>query len=331
MRVISLEDHFCFPFVNDRIGIKTVVARGFPPPDQNRQTHLNPLLEDIGAGRVADLDANGIDLQVMSLSGPGADLLEGQAGIDLARELNDMLAAGAAKYPGRLSGFAHLPMRSPEAAARELERCVKELGFLGGQVNGTTEDLFLDDPRFDPILAMAVQLDVPIYVHPYVPPTAVSAIYYDRLPGKTSFVLSTAGWGWHSETAIHILRMVIAGTLDRHPKLKLVIGHMGEGLPVMLERMDAILGPHSKHLSRSISDTILEQVWITTAGFLYKIPFQAALTTFGADRIMFSVDYPYTSNDKALPFLNALPVSPADRAKIAHGNAERLLKLPKTT
>jgi predicted TIM-barrel fold metal-dependent hydrolase len=327
MRVIALEEHFSLPFVADRIGPERIRERGFPPPDMQRHSHLGPLLGDIGTGRVADMDTNGISLQVMSSSGPGADLLNGDDGIALAAEMNDRLAETVNAHKGRLAGFAHLPMRTPEAAARELERSIKSLGFLGGLINGMTEDLFLDDPRYEPILAAAEQLDVPIYVHPNVPPESIRKIYYDRLPGMTGFVLGTAGWGWHSETALHVLRLVLSGALDRHPRLKIVIGHMGEGLPAMLARCDDVLGPVSKHLSRSVSATILDQIWITSAGFLHMTPFLAALTTFGTDRILFSVDYPYTSNQKALPFLNSLPISPADRAKIAHGNAERLLKL----
>ncbi|HVB89864.1 MAG TPA: amidohydrolase family protein [Beijerinckiaceae bacterium] len=328
MRVITLEEHFTLPFVAERVGAERIKRRGFPPADMNRNLHLGPLLADMGDKRVADLDEHGISLQVMSSSGPGADLVEGEAGVSLAREMNDRLGESVTKHKGRLAGFAHLPMHSPEAAALELERCVKHLGFLGGLINGVTEDLFLDDPRFDPILAKAVELDTPIYVHPSLPPEPVNRIYYERLPGRTGAVLASAGWGWHSETALHILRMVVAGTLDRHPKLRLIIGHMGEGLPAALERCDDVLGPVTKHLTRGVSQTILDQVWITTAGFLHMTPFLAALTTFGADRILFSVDYPYTTNAKAKPFLDSLPVSPADLHKIAHGNAERVLKLP---
>jgi predicted TIM-barrel fold metal-dependent hydrolase len=326
MRVIALEEHFSLPFAAERVGPQRIKARGFPPPG-GRTAHLGPLLRDVADGRVADLEANGISLQILSSAGPGADLLDGDDGIRLAKDMNDKLAEYVSAHKGRLAGFAHLPMRSPEAAARELERSVRELGFLGGLINGMTEDLFLDDPRFDPILAAAEQLNVPLYVHPALPPEAVRKIYYDRLPGETGEALATAGWGWHSETALHILRMVVAGTLDKHPKLKLIIGHMGEGLPAMLARCDDVMGPVTTHLSRSISATILDQVWITTAGFLYMPPFLAALTTFGADRILFSVDYPFTSNQKALPFLKSLPVSPADLEKIAHGNAERLLNI----
>jgi predicted TIM-barrel fold metal-dependent hydrolase len=141
--------------------------------------------------------------------------------------------------------------------------------------------------------------------------------------------MALSAWGWHAETAIHTLRLVLSGALDRHPRLKIVIGHMGEALPFMLDRIDETTGTEAKaRLRRSVKQTILDQVWITTSGFFTMAPFMAALMTFGADRIMFSVDYPFASNARARGFLDALPVSAADRAKIAHGNADRLLRLP---
>jgi hypothetical protein len=151
--------------------------------------------------------------------------------------------------------------------------------------------------------------------------------YYKNLPSNSGVVLEGAGWGWHSETALHVLRLVLAGTLDRHPRLKLIIGHMGEGLPVMLARCDQTMEAYVQHLTRSVSRTILDQVWITTSGIFSEPPFLAALLTFGIDRILFSVDYPYAANEHGRAFLKSLSLSPADLAKLAHGNADRLLRL----
>jgi uncharacterized protein len=147
------------------------------------------------------------------------------------------------------------------------------------------------------------------------------------LPGNTGYVLEAAGWGWHAETAVHVLRLVLAGTLDRHRRLKLIIGHMGEGLPVMLARCDQVSEAYVQHLARPISRTILDQVCITTSGMFTEPPFLAALATFGIDRILFSVDYPYAANESGRAFLQSLALAPADLAKLAHGNADRLLKL----
>ena len=195
-------------------------------------------------------------------------------------------------------------------------------------VNGPTDGLFLDDPKFEPILARAEALGVPIYLHPGIPSENVRAAHFDRLPGNFSFILAVSAWGWHMETAVHVLRLAMSGALDRHPRLQIVIGHMGEAIPFMLDRIDETTAAEAKkHLRRSLRQTILDQVWITTSGFFTMVPFMAALMTFGADRIMFSVDAPFASNARARAFLDALPVSPADRAKIAHGNADQLLRL----
>jgi predicted TIM-barrel fold metal-dependent hydrolase len=228
--------------------------------------------------------------------------------------------------PDRFAAFAHLPMTDPAAAADELERCVRELRFCGAMVNGHTGGRFLDDPAFEPILARAEALGVPLYIHPGIPPPAVRAAYYDGFDPAVNAAFAAAGWGWHAETAVHVLRLVLAGALDRHPKLRIIIGHMGEGLPAMLARCDATLGKVAK-LERSISQTILDHVTITTSGFFTLPPFLVALLTFGADRILFSVDYPFSTNDTGRAFLDALPVTPVDRAKIAHENADRILQL----
>ena len=329
MRIIALEEHYAAPDLMARIGAAAMVARGWPGangrPPRMAQT---PELREAGAARIADMDAAGISLQVLSAGGPGADLMDPAGGMCLAREFNDRLRRIADDHPGRFAGFAHLPMSAPEAAADELERAVTILGLKGALVNGTTNGLFLDDPRFEPILARAEALDVPLYLHPNLPPEPVRRAYYGDLPGYAGFLLSCPGFGWHAETAIHVLRLVLSGALDRHPRLKLIIGHMGEGLPMMLGRFDEVFDEFAaERLRRTVAETILEQVWITTSGFFSLPPFMAALLSFGADRILFSVDYPHSPNQAAVDFLERLPVSPADKAKISHANADALLKL----
>jgi uncharacterized protein len=328
MRTVALEEHFTVPSLVRRISPEAISRRGFgkrtPVPGR-----VNPLdlLPEIGSTRLAAMDAAGISVQVLSTSGPGADLVDGAEGIAIARAMNDTLAEAIARYPDRFQGFAHLPLREPEAAAEELARSVKSLKFVGALINGMTDDRFLDDRRFAPVLAAAEDLDVPIYLHPHLAPQAVRELYYSNLPGNSGYVLEAAAWGWHAETAMHVLRLVLAGTLDRHPRLKLIIGHMGEGLPAMLARCDQVSEAYVQHLARSISRTILDQVWITTSGMFAEPPFLAALLTFGIDRILFSVDYPYADNQKGRAFLQSLALAPADLAKLAHGNADRLLKL----
>jgi len=324
MRIVALEEHFNVPSLVRRIDPDAIARYGFPPGFGGP---LADKLSDLGALRLAEMDEAGVTVHVLSASGPGAYLLDGAEGVGFARDINDVLAKAVSAHPDRFAGFAHLPMQSPQAAADELDRAVRELGFCGALINGLTEGRFLDDPRFTPILARAEVLDVPIYLHPGLPPRSVYEAYYDGLPGATGFRLSTAAWGWHSETAIHILRLVLSGTLDRHPKLKLIIGHMGEGLAAMMVRSDKILNPEAPHLKRSVKDTILDHVSVTTSGMFTLPPLEALLAVFGADRVMFSIDYPYSSNRLGRDFVDSLKLPPAELEKFAHGNADRLLKL----
>ena len=328
MRVVAIEEHFTVPALVGRIDPAAISRRGFRPrkPPVGRPNPME-LLPDIGERRLKSMDEAGITMQVLSNTGPGPDLVPGADGVAMAREMNDHLAQAVARHPDRFAGFAVLPMQSPDACAAELVRAVKELKFLGALINGTTEGRFLDHPSYDGILAAAVEHDVPIYIHPHLAPESVRQAYYSDLEPGAGRVLEAAGWGWHSETAIHLLRMVLAGVLDRHPKLKIIIGHMGEMLPVMLDRIDAVFQLDIDHLKRPISRAIYDQVWITTSGIFSQPPFIAALQTFGIDRIMFSVDYPYAPNMKGRAFLNGAALSPADMAKLTHGNADALLKL----
>jgi len=287
-----------------------------------------PALADTGEGRMAAMKAAGICMQVLSVPGPGAEIVSGPDGIAIAREFNGRMARLISAEPERFAAFAHLPMRSPSAAADELERAVLECGLKGALISGTIDGKFLDSPEFEPVLARAECLDVPLYIHPGVPPEGVRAAYYDDLPEEAAFMLAIAGWGWHAETAVHILRLALSGALDRHPRLKLLIGHMGEGLPTMMERVERVFSGYSDtHLERNAARAIVEQVWVSTSGFSSMPAFLAAFMTFGADRLLFSVDYPFGNNLAGVAFLKNLPVSPEDREKIACKNADALLHL----
>jgi hypothetical protein len=328
MRVVALEEHFTVPALAGRIDRAAIGRRGFKPRTLPAKGP-NPLelLPEIGERRLQSMDEAGITVQVLSNTGPGPDLVPGPDGVALAREMNDHLAAAIARRPDRFAGFAVLPMQAPDAAADELVRAVKDLHFVGALINGTTEGRFLDHASYDALLAAAVALDVPIYIHPHLAPEPVRQAYFSELPPGAARVLEGPGWGWHSETAIHVLRLVLSGALDRHPHLKLVIGHMGEMLPMMLARDDVVFALDIGHLQRPISRAILDQVWITTSGVFTEPPFLAALLTFGIDRIMFSVDYPYAPNAKGRDFLDRISLAPADMAKLTHANADALLKL----
>ena len=329
MRVVALEEHFTVPALASKyVKPEAIAARGhFKRNVAPGKASPIELLAEIGDKRFKSMDDAGITVQVLSNSGAGPDLVPGADGITLAKGVNDYLADVVTKHPKRFAGFAALPLASPEACAAELRRAVKDLKMVGAMIHGTTEGRFLDHPSYDGLLAAAVELDVPIYIHPNVPSMDVRKAYYSELPEGADRVLATAGWGWHSEVAIQILRMVMAGTFDKYPKLKMIIGHMGEMLPVMLARLDEVSEADVGHLKRKPSATIIEQVWITTSGIFSQPPFVAALQTFGIDRIMFSVDYPFAPDARGRDFLNEVALAPTDMAKLCHGNADALLKL----
>lgn len=205
---------------------------------------------------------------------------------------------------------------------------MRELNFVGVMVNGTTQGLFLDHPRFAPFWEEAQALDAPVYLHPAPPPAAVQQAYFSGLPEDLGFMLSTAGWGWHVETGMHALRLIGSGLFECFPRLQVIIGHMGENLPYSLARADAVLSRSSQRLPRSYSEYFHDHFHITTSGYFTLPPLLCALEVVGADRILFSIDYPFSSTDTGRRFLDSLPFSPADLGKIAHQNAERLLKIP---
>ena len=327
MRVITLEEHISLPQFDNRISKEARITRGWPDPDGSASPmkRVEEQLEEVGEQRIKSMDEAGITMQVLSVTAPGGDIIEAGEAIPYAKEYNDEIKRLIDVHPDRFSAFAVLPMKAPEAAAEELERAVKELRFVGTMINGTTDDKFLDDAQFAPILSRAEALDVPIYIHPNLPIKAVNDVYYNNLPGARGFALSIAGWGWHSETAIHVLRMILAGTFDKYPKLKIIIGHMGEMLPMMMARIDKIY--NDAGLKRGIIEVLTSNVWITTSGLFTQPPLQLALDTFGVDRVLFSVDYPYSPNTAGQKFLNEMKISAADKEKIAHGNADALLKL----
>ncbi|HZS76388.1 MAG TPA: amidohydrolase family protein [Ktedonobacteraceae bacterium] len=329
MRTIAIEEHFLAR------GFGEVMAReaskrggganaGFP-------AELQAKLADLGDLRLKDMDAGGIDLQVIShgvidgLSLPDVEMVR------LARQANDQLAEAVAAHPTRFAGFATLPMVKPEAAADEMERTVRSLGFKGALINGTTNGRFLDDPSFLPVLERAVALDVPIYIHPAFPPAPVWEAYYAGFDPAVSSALSRGGWGWHSETAIHALRLILSGVFDRLPGLQIIIGHMGEMLPFMFARIQNVLSPVAKHLQHPVPEYFLRNFHFTTSGFFTDPPLLLALELMGADRIIFSVDYPYSTNQQGRAFLDSASISPDDKEKISHLNAERLLKLTATS
>ena len=324
MRTIAIEEHFLSAAYKE-IMQRNAVGQSSKP--NSAVAALEEKLADLGATRLQSMDAGGIDFQVISHAVSGIGSVSGEEDIRLARAANDQLADAVAAHPNRYAGFALLPMSEPRAAVDELERTVRSLKFKGAMINGTTNGRFLDDPAFLPILERAVALDVPIYIHPAEPPAVVREAYYTGFDPAVSFNLATAGWGWHSETAIHSLRLILAGVFDRLPNLQIIIGHMGEMIPFMLARINDRLTPAAKYLQRTVPEYFLQNFHITTSGFFTDPPLLLTMQIMGADRIIFSVDYPYSTNEQGRAFLDNAAISPADKEKISHLNVERLLKL----
>jgi predicted TIM-barrel fold metal-dependent hydrolase len=272
------------------------------------------------------MDAARIDMQVLSLTSPGTEQVEPAEAVALAREANDFLAGSIEKNPSRLAGFAALPTATPDRAAEELERMVRNHGFKGAVINGHHRGRYLDDKFFWPIFECAEALNVPIYLHPTLPPKPVIEASYGGFSPIVTELLAGPGWGWHIETAIHVIRLVLGGVFDQYANLQIVIGHMGETLPFMLQRLDVIPMAFTK-LNRPISNYLRENVHFTFSGFNFTPTFLDLVLQVGVDRIMFSADHPYQSMAQARAFLDQLPVSSADKARIAHRNAEFLLRI----
>ena len=273
------------------------------------------------------MDAAGIDVQVLSLTDPSVQQLDADGAIKLAREANDYLAEAVRRYPKRFAGFATLPTIAPDIAAEELERMVKEHGFKGGYINGHNRGHYMDDSFYWPILERAEDLKVPLYIHPTTPPEPVIEAYYAGFSPEVTTALSRHAWGWHIETAVHVLRLIVSGTFDKFPELQIIIGHMGEALPFMMPRIDRALSKDLTKLNRTVADYLQENIYYTFSGFNFTQTFLDLYLQVGADRIMFSADYPYGSMEQARKFLDQLPVSYTDKNKIAHGTAERLLRI----
>jgi 2,3-dihydroxybenzoate decarboxylase len=317
MKKIALEEHFW--------------TEGFPHTGKVGAALFQPeFLRSIDAGmpdfsdlRIAAMDRAGIEISVLSLISPGVQAEPDHAkATSEAKRVNDCLAAEIAKRPKRFAGFAHLAMQEPKAAADELERCVRQLGFKGALVNGHTHSVYLDDPRYFDFWERVQDLDIPLYLHPVHMPVRppVMADY----PG-----LAASIWGWMAETGGHALRLVLSGLFDRYPGLKVVLGHMGESLPYMLWRIDSrfkIYRPKTA-LQMLPSEYIRRNFFVTTAGACQSEALVCAAQALGPDRVMFSVDYPMEDSLEASHFIETAPVSEQHRQMICWDNAARLLRL----
>ena len=281
---------------------------------------LNRLL-DLGPDRIAAMDASGIDLAVVSLTSPGCEQFEPAVGSKVARAVNDELGAAIARFPGRLAGFAALAPKDTDAAVIELERAVKELGLKGWKTHSNFGDSYLDEARYWPILAKAEELNVPIYLHPAAP----------MIPQLRTYGLALAGaaFGFGVETATAMVRLALSGAFDAYPKLKIILGHYGEGLPFLMQRIDhPFLRPHTKDdagtvpdIKRHPSDYLRDNMVVTTSGNYLPAAFKCTREALGMDKIMLGTDYPYEEMPESISFIEALPMTDAEKAMLYSENA----------
>lgn len=318
LKKIALEEHFITE------SLAPYAGGNRPTKDASVFADLRRRLADFDSPRLEAMDEAGITFAVLSATVPGvqAETDAGKA-VDLARRTNDDLALQVRKRPARYGGFAALPMQAPAAAADELERAMAQLGFHGAMINGHTLGHYLDEDRFLPFWERVESLQAPIYLHPTDPADRLA-----MFAGRSEVNGST--WAWTVEAATHALRLVFSETFQRFPRLKIILGHMGETLPYVLWRLDnrARRADPALPPERLPSAVMRRHFWITTTGVCDPAAMTAAIANLGEDRVMFSVDYPYESSQVAAGFLEGAPLSTEVRAKIAHGNAARLLGLP---
>jgi predicted TIM-barrel fold metal-dependent hydrolase len=314
-RIIAIEEHY----------LDAEVKAQFSAGDTNRQPPIMERLDDLSNLRISEMDECGIDFQVLSHGAPSLQRFDAETGVRLARGANDRLHQAVERHPDRFAGFAALPTADPKGAADELERTVTKYNFKGAMVHGLTNGLFLDDKRFWPIFERAAALDVPLYFHPANPSPIVADVYYKDY-AKDFPVLLSAGWGFTVETATQGIRLVLSGLFDKYPGLKIILGHLGEGLPFLLWRIDSALSRHGNK-PLNFRKLFCDHFWITTSGFFSNPALMCCVQELGVDRIIFSVDYPFVPNKPAVDWIPTIPLCEEDKIKILSGNVERLLKL----
>jgi 2,3-dihydroxybenzoate decarboxylase len=293
---------------------------------------LGPRLTDFQDKRLRLMDASGVEIMILSLNAPAVQaIFDVRRAIDVAREANDVLAAEMAKRPDRFQGFAALPMQDPDEAARELTRCVRELGFVGALVNGFSQAgkpdsaLYYDLPQYRPFWRTVEELDVPFYLHPRNPlPGAI--------PGYEGHNwLLGPNWAFHAETAVHALRLIGSGLFDAHPKLQIILGHLGEGIPAYLWRIDHrndwMKARHKYAAKRSVADYFRENFVLTTSGNFSTSALEQAIAEIGVERVLWSADYPFEDVSDAAGWIDAAPLREEDRLRIGRTNAQKLFRL----
>jgi hypothetical protein len=320
MRITALEEHFVVP---ELVAAWTRLLGG--EAHGGGDDPLSRRLRDTGEERIAAMDDQGVDVQVLSLTSPGVQNLGAADAVHVAREANDALAGIVAGNPDRFQAFAAVPTPDAEGAAAELERALTTLRFRGALLNGRTGTVNADDPRFDDLYGVAARRSAPLYLHPQTPVEPVRQQYYDGF-GDASGAFANHAIGWHYETGVQLLRMILGGVFDRHPDLQVVVGHWGEVVLFFLERFSAGIERSGLHLDRPIADYFRQNVWVTGSGVLSERYLRWTAEVVGVERILYSTDYPYidTGAGRARAFLEQAPFSAEQKAAIGSGAWERL-------
>ena len=319
---IAVEEGFTIPEMV-AVRARTVPPRSAQPTPMAQ--HVFRSLADLGEGRIKAMDEDGIACQVCVVAGIGIQDIDPVEGNELCALANDRMGEATAKYPGRLFGLAGFAPLQPERAAREIERAVTKKGLKGAIINSHSRGEYLDDPKFSPIFEVLQALDVPLYIHPRDPsPQMIQP--FEVFGFKV-------GWAWAAETGTHIIRLIGTGVFDRYPKLKIVIGHMGEGLPFHLDRIDnRFFWEHGMSggapaLKRRPSDYVRDNIAVTTSGMNFAAPLMMTIQTLGIDNVLFAADYPFEEVKPAVEAIDAAPIADSDKKKLYSENAKRVFKL----
>ncbi len=334
MKIITLEEHYADQSIMDA---NNAYNKNRPPMSPEQEEAMKFLMSRSFPGqelldfskRIEYMNRNQIDMQVLSMTSPVSDLVPAKQQVSICRQANDITAKHMEEYPDRFLGFASLPMADPGAAATELERCVKELKMSGTMLAGRYKGRFYNEPEFLPIFEKAAELDVPVYFHPALIPMQVQEAYYmsDSYSLIVGSELASAGYGWHSEVGIQIVRMILSGIFDKLPDLKFISGHWGETIPAFLERMDTIMDQEITGLKKKVSEYYKEHVYITPSGIMSNDQLEYIVKVMGADHVMYAIDYPYMKPENVYEFLAGSSLSDEEKELIAHGNAERIMHI----
>jgi len=323
VKLIAIEEHFLTTEIRAAWAKSAIGQEDTAGFDRGE---IEERLDDLGHRRVALMDENGVDVQVLSVTTPALHNLEPGESVILARRTNDLVAATIANHPARFQGFATLPTAAAEEAALELERSVQQLGLAGAMLCGRTRDKNLDHPYFLPIFETAAKLRVPLYVHPQIPQRAVREVYYSGFGDPIDTAFASFALGWHYEAGIQFVRLILAGVFDKYPDLQIILGHWGEVILFYHERLNSL--SRVAPLRRAVAEYIRKHLYVTPSGMWSQSYLQRTLEVVGSERIIFSTDYPYQyrPGGAGRSFISESVLSPEEKELFAHGNWERLTR-----